>query len=414
MLVERLLARPIRDALSDTPVVLITGARQVGKTTLARDLLGAGGTFRTLDDAGTLAAAKTDPTGFVDVAWPLIIDEVQRAPELLLAVKAAVDRDRQPGRFVLTGSTDVMGLPALADTLAGRIELHRLRPLSIAEVVGEPTTVFERLDGPDPDPDVAHAPSRAQLIDLVLRGGYPVARERAPARRAAWISDYLNTVIQREVPSVADIQFVEHLPRLLRLIAAGSPGPLNVSSLTSGLGAPRTTVDRYVTILRQVFLLDLLAPWHANVGTRQVKSMRMLLGDSALQAWLLDLDAARLGQWQPDRIGPLLETFVASELQAQAGWSPEPVRLAWWRTGRGEEVDLVVERANGSIVGIEVKAAASVDAGDFRGLRHLQRAMGDRFQRGIVLYAGSEVLAFGDGLHAWPIAALWGGRALPP
>jgi uncharacterized protein len=229
---------------------------------------------------------------------------------------------------VLAGCAEVMGLPVVADTLAGRIEIHRLRPLSIA-----------------------------------------------------WLRDYVSNVVQREVPSVADIQLVEHLPRLLRLVAAAAPGPLNVTALTTALGAPRSTVDRYVAILRQVFLLD--------------------------------LDHARLSDWHSDRIGPLLETFVGCELQAQAGWADARVSVHWWRTGRGDEVDFVVERAGGSVVGIEVKAAATIGPGDFRGLRRLRDAMGTRLARGIVLYGGTEVLSFGDGMWAWPLSTLWAGRALP-
>jgi uncharacterized protein len=410
MLIERLLGGPVRAALADTPVVLLTGARQVGKTTLARDLLGVDAVYRTLDDAVTLAAARHDPDGFIAGAGPMVIDEVQRAPGLLLAIKAAVDRDRAPGQFILTGSSDVMTLPAIADTLAGRVEVHRLRPLSLAELTGEQVAVIDRLDEAFVD---ASSVSREQLVDQLLRGGYPVARERGVDRRSSWLRDYLSLVVQREVASVADVQYLEHLPRLLRLLAVAAPGPLNVTGLTTSLGAPRTTVDRYVTILRQVFLFDLLSAWHANVATRQVKAPRVVFDDSALHAHLLDLDHGRLLDWQPDKVGPLLETFVGHELQAQAGWARTRSSVHWWRTGRGEEVDFVVELAGGAVYGIEVKAAARVDPSDLRGLTRLRSAMGDRFRRGIVLYPGSQAIAFGDDLHAVPLSWLWGGAALP-
>ncbi len=415
MIVPRLLSRPIQDALEDTPAVLLTGARQTGKSTLAQQLVGRAGTYRTLDDTVTLAAALEDPVGFLDVRGPLVIDEIQRAPSLLVELKAAVDRDRRPGAFVLTGSSDVMTLPAVSESLAGRIETHRLRPLSMAELTGEPVSVIDRIASGDPPSSAGVASDRAALIEVLMRGGYPELLGRPTSRRQrSWMKEYVNAVVQREVPSVADVQFAEQLPRLLRLVAAGSPGMLNISGLTASLGLPRSTVDRYLSILRQVFLVDLLTPWHANSGTRPVKSLRQLLPDSGLLAYLLDLDAASLMDWYPDKIGPLLETFVGNELLAQAGWAQSSASIGWWRTGKGVEVDFVIERGGGMLDGVEVKAAATASAGDFRGLRALRDAMGDRFGRGILLYTGRDALSFGDRLEAWPLDALWGGRPLVP
>jgi predicted AAA+ superfamily ATPase len=395
--------------MNDTPVVLIVGARQVGKTTLAKQLVADDVRFRTLDVAATREAARSDPDGFVSGGGTVVIDEVQRVPELLLAIKAAVDRDRRPGAFILTGSADVMAIPAVADSLAGRIEIHALRPLAVAELAGERRSFLDVLHDGDPSGGTT---ARSHLIDMLLRGGFPDARARSARRRDAWFADYVETVIQREVTAIADIQYADQLPRLLRLLAHSAPGMLNISGISSDLGMPRSTVDRYLAILRQVFLVQLLPAWHANIGSRQVKSPRTLLCDPGLQAHLLGLDEQSFDERHPERLGSLLETMVGCELLAHQGWSSGDYDVLWWRTGRGTEVDFVIERRGGTVMGIEVKASSTVRATDVRGLRQLRDATGERFRRGVILYGGSDVLSFGDRLEAWPLAAMWGGQPL--
>ena len=408
-------AASLRTALADRPVVLLNGARQTGKTTLARAVAEeVGARYVTLDDLTMLGAARGDAAGFLaGFAQPLVLDEVQRAPELLLAIKAAVDRRRTPGRFLLTGSANVLLVPRVAESLAGRMEIVPLWPFSQGEVEGAVEGFIEAAFGDAPQAFGGPAAS-ARLVERVLHGGYPEVVPLASAeRRRAWFDAYVTTILQRDVRDLARIEGLTELPRLLTLLASRPMAQLNYADLSRGTGLPQSTLKRYFALLETVFLVRLLPPWHANIGKRLVKTPKVLLTDTGLAAHLMGVDDARLAQ---DRslLGGLLETFVSMELVKQTGWSADPPALYHFRTHEGGEVDLVLERRGGALVGIEVKSAATVSAADFKGLRVLAEVAGRRFRRGIVLYTGSEVVPFGTKLHAVPVEALWHWGARSP
>ncbi|MDL2344253.1 ATP-binding protein [Deinococcus sp. MIMF12] len=393
----------LQESLEDTPVLMLVGARQVGKSTLAAGLTRADRHF-TLDDLSTLAAARADPAGFLQ-ALPsgALIDEIQRAPELLLPLKASVDRDRRPGRFLLTGSANVLTLPRVADSLAGRMSVHQLWPLSQGELAGVDEDFIAAAFGED----LPAATTPDDLLPRLLQGGYPeVVSRRSERRRAAWFTAYLRTLMERDVRDLSRISGVTELPRLLTLLALRSGNLLNASDLARDAGLNNVTLTRYVDLLRALFLVDTLPAWSTNAGKRLIKAPKVLLPDSGLSAHLQGLTLARL---ERDRslLGGLLENFVVGELSRQRGWSAVDVALYHYRTAGGQEVDAVLEARDGRVVGVEVKASATVSNREFRGLQALQEDAGARFHRGVVLYTGERVLPFGERLHALPVGALW-------
>lgn len=399
-MINRHLEPVIREALADTPVVMVVGARQVGKSTLAGKLASA---QYTLDDLATLASAQGDPVGFVSsLPDGVLIDEIRRAPELLLPIKASVDRDRRPGRFLLTGSAYVLTLPRVADSLAGRMSVHHLWPLSQGELAGHHedfiTTVF--------GPTLPAATTPDDLTERLLRGGYPEVVTRTQRRRAAWYEDYLRTLMERDVRDLSRISGVSELPKLLSLLATRSGNLLNLSDLGRDANLNSVTLGRYTELLRALYLVDTLPAWASNVGKRLIKAPKVLFPDTGMAAHLLGLDHDSL-QTNRKAFGALLENFVVAELERQLGWSRLAARLYHYRTAGGQEVDAVLEARDGRIVGIEVKASATIGRREFAALENLAEATGDRFQRGIVLYTGDRVLPFGEKLHAVPIGALW-------
>ncbi len=403
-LVEPLLV----ETLEDTPVVLIHGPRQSGKTTLAQ-IVGRrlGYTYFSLDDDVTRAAAIADPVGFVaDLPSRAILDEVQRTPGLFTSLKVAVDRDRTPGRFLLTGSSNLLFLPALADSLAGRMGIVRLHPLAQCELSGHGGDFLARLSSGRFLTRTADRLGR-ELVEKVVAGGYPTALSRAnPARRAAWYRDYIETLVQRDVRSLARIGSLDAIPRLLALAAGQTARLLNVSDLSSAFSLSRQTIRDYVTLLARLFLLEELPPWHRNRLSRLVKTAKLHMGDTGIACMLLGLDAESLAA---DRatFGQLLETFVYQELRRQAGAFEGEVRLTHYRDKDGAEVDVVLELPGGRVAGVEVKASATVTASDFRGLRRLRAATGPRFAGGVVLHDGEVGVGFGERLFAQPIRTLW-------
>lgn len=397
----------LTEALADSPAVLIHGPRQSGKTTLARsvgDRLGY--QYTTFDDDVARAAASADPIGFVaDLPGRAILDEVQHVPTLFSALKAAIDRARTPGRFILTGSANVLLVPRLSDSLAGRMEILRLHPLSQGEIARtEPHFIDALFTG-------SFRRSRGrrlagELVERVVAGGYPAALQRAqPRRRAAWYRNYVDALVERDVRDMSRISALDALPRLLAVAAANTAQTLNISELAAPFSLTRPTIKDYVTLLERVFLIDTLPPWHYNRLKRLVKTPKLHMGDTGLACALLGLDATAL---HADRsaFGPLLETFVFQELRRQASWHPETVTFYHFRDRDGVEVDLVLECGT-RVAGIEVKAAATVTDADFRGLRKLREATGRRFSAGVVLYDGETSAPFGEGLHALPMSTLW-------
>lgn len=394
----------LRAALSDTPVVLLNGARQTGKSTLAQRLADSlNGQYVTLDDATVLAAAVDDPAGFVrGLDGMTVVDEVQKAPGLFPAIKKQVDADRRPGRYLLTGSANVMLLPRVSESLAGRMEINSLWPLSQGEILdrrerfidGAFSTELPRLSKADPHD--------RNVSTKLLAGGFPEAVARASARRAPWFASYITTILQRDVRDLAAIESLTDMPRLLALLAARSGNLLNMSELSRSSGVAHTTLRRYLSLLETTFLLQLLPAWSTNLSKRLVKSSKIHLIDAGMAAHLT-------GQFppQPMMYGHLLETFVVMELRKQMGWNETRVSLFHFRTSAGREVDIVIEDARGRIVGIEVKSAASVGKKDFVGLEALSESAGKKFLRGLVLYDGEAVVPFGERLMALPVDALW-------
>lgn len=398
----------LAEALTDSPVVLIHGPRQCGKTTLAlRAGDRAGYAYFNFDDPVALAAATQDPVGFVaDLPEHTILDEVQRAPALFTALKSAVDRRRTPGRFLLTGSANVLLVPRLADSLAGRIELLRLHPLAQAELAGEPPEFLDALLGGTFKTRTWSRLGR-ELAGRIVAGGYPPALARSsPGRRATWYRDYIETLVQRDVRDLARINSPDALPRLLSLAAGQTARLVNITDLASPFQLSRPTIRDYVTLLERVFLLEMLPPWHSNRLSRLIKTPKLHLGDTGLACSLLGLDAASLAA---DRglLGQVLETFVFQELRRQASWRDDSIRFFHFRDKDGAEVDIVLERGARELAGVEVKAGATVTASDFRSLRKLRDAAGTRFLGGVVLYDGETSASFGDGLFAVPIRCLW-------
>ena len=398
----------LRQALAESPVVLIHGPRQCGKTTLAQAVGTAlGYTYRSFDDAVTLAAATSDPVGFVDdLPERVILDEVQRVPALFTTLKRAVDRDRRPGRFLLTGSANVLLLPTLADSLAGRMEILRLHPLAQGELARTDPAFLDALFGGG---FTARSYERMgkDLLRRIVAGGYPAALARStPRRRAAWYRDYIETLVQRDVRELARIASLDALPRLLTLAAGQTARLLNVSDVAAPFQLSRPTIRDYVTLLQRIFLLDELPPWHSNRLSRLVKTPKLHLTDTGVACALLGLDEAALSE---DRgtVGQLLETFVVQELRRQASGREDDIRFHHLRDKDGVEVDLVIEQGGRRVAGVEVKASATVTAADFRGLRKLQAAVGKQFAGGVVLYDGEASVRFGEGLFAVPVRALW-------
>ncbi|HOW49178.1 MAG TPA: ATP-binding protein [Rubrivivax sp.] len=408
-LFPRLAAPRLEEALTDSPVVLIHGLRQCGKTTLAQSV-GArlGYAYFSFDDDVLRAAALADPAGFVgDLPERAILDEIQRVPALFAALKSAVDRRRTPGRFLLTGSANVLLLPQLADSLAGRMAILRLHPLAQCELMRRPGGVVDALFAG------SHKLRRrdrlaGQLAERVAAGGYPAALQRpTPRRCAAWYRDYLEALVQRDVRDLARVSSLDVLPRLLAAAAAQTAQLLNVSGLAAPFQLSRPTIADYVTLLERVFLLERLPPWHSNASSRLVKTPKLHLGDTGVACALLGLDSGAL---TADRraLGHLLETFVFQELRRQADASGDGHRFFHFRDKDGVEVDIVIERGARQLIGVEVIAGATVTAADFRGLRKLHEAAGSRFAAGVVLYDGeTSGVAFGDRMHAVSIGALW-------
>ncbi len=396
------------EALGDSPAVLIHGPRQCGKTTLSR-VLGSRKNYAyfTFDDSVARGAAQSDPAGFVaDLPERVILDEVQRVPSMFSALKLAIDRDRVAGRFILTGSANVLLVPKLADSLAGRMEILRLHPLAQCELARHAPTFLDNLFGGEFKMRQVERLG-AHLLEKIVAGGYPAALARpAKRRRAAWYRDYLDTLVQRDVRDLARIRSFDALPRLLAAAAAQTAQLLNLSSLAAPFQLSRPTIQDYFTLLERVFLLETLPPWHGNRLSRLVRTPKLHIGDTGLACALLGLDAAALGADRP-LLGHLLETFIFQELRRQASWNEDQLRFFHFRDKDGAEVDIVIERGTQQIAGVEVKASATVTAADFRGLHKLKAATGKRFAGGVVLYDGETVAGFGDRMHAVPLRVLW-------
>ena len=406
-LFRRFSAERVRTALKDTPVVMVNGPRQSGKTTLVREFVAADRAYVTLDDETTLESARSDPTGLIRELDRAVIDEVQRVPELLRAIKRSVDEDRRPGRFLLTGSANILTLPQVSESLAGRMEIVSLLPLSRAEIHGgKPTFLKNAFAGAlvkPPETMIA-----GELLRTVLTGGYPEMLKRTDAlRRQTWARDYIKAIVQRDVRDVADVEKLDQLPRLLRALAHHSGQLTNFTQIGGQLGLDDKTTRKYVTVLEQLFLVHRLEPWFRNQLKRLVKTPKLHFLDSGLLAAMLGTTVERVAK---DRsvLGPILETFVFSEIMKQTAWLDEACLLHHFRDKDQNEIDIVVEANDGKLIGIEVKAAATVNTGDFKALRKLSDVCDDNFKLGVVLYDGERIVPFGKHMFAAPMSCAWG------
>jgi uncharacterized protein len=415
-MINRNIYESVVSALSDSPAVFLAGPRQAGKTTLARMIASTvhRAHYVTLDTSSTLAAAAGDPEGFVaGLPTPVVIDEVQRASGLFLAIKAAIDADRRPGRFLLTGSANVAVLPMLAEALVGRVEVITLWPLSHGEMAGVHEGFVDALFEPQLLPFQPRAMSRSEVAADIVRGGFPSVVERAqPSRRRAWLRSYVELLLQREIRALAGLEQGAAFARLLALTAARCGTLLNIAELARAAQLTESTAKRYLALAEAAFVIARLPPWSVNLGKRLIKSPKIMLNDTGLAAALMGADEQRLLD-DGSLFGPLLETWVVGEVRRQATWAARQVSLYFLRTSGGIEVDLVLEDAQGRCVGIEVKGAAAVSQHDCAGLRLMADELGKRFVRGVVLYLGAEIVPFTRTIVALPLSALWQCGARP-
>ena len=398
---------PLLEALADSPAILIHGPRQSGKTTLAR-LVGDrhGYSYVSFDDDVARVAAESDPIGFVRrLGEHAVLDEVQRIPSLFTALKQEIDDRRSPGRFLLTGSAQVLLVPTLSDSLAGRLEIVRLFPLSQSEIHGGPPTFLDELfSGAFPTSNSARLGD--DLTTRITAGGYPAALARStPRRQANWYRNFIETQLQRDARDIVRINSMETLPQLLTAASSQTARLYNLSDLAAPFQLSRPTIGEYVSLLERLFLIDRLSPWHANHLRRLIKTPKLHIGDTGLGCALLGLSPRDLSE-NRDLLGQYLETFVFQELRRQAVCQELPIEFFHYRDKDQVEVDIVIERGNREVAGVEVKAAETVRPSDFSGLRKLQRAAGARFRAGVVVYDGEVSAGFGDNLFAVPVRHL--------
>jgi len=398
----------IVEAQADTAVILLAGPRQAGKTTLVRQIAARQGLrYLTMDDRLTLLSAREDPVGMIRNLEGAVIDEVQRAPQLLLAIKKSVDEDRRPGRFLLTGSANLMALPTLADSLAGRMETLLLLPLSQSEIESQAANWIDsafagRILSPK------QLAIGDDLIDRVLRGGYPEAISRKSVkRRATWARQYMDALVQRDVRDIASIEKLDQLPRFLRALAQTASQMCNYRKLGSQVGLDGKTTSRYIGIFEQMYLLKRINVWARNRLNRVVKSPKLQFIDSGLLSMLLDLSSDEVRQ-DRTRFGNVLETFVFAELLKHSSMADGNYHLMYYRDADKFEVDFLIENAAGKLLGVEIKAAATVNKSDLRGLKKLAALSKEQFKMGVLLYDGAETMPLGDGIWAAPLSSLWG------
>lgn len=408
-LFPRHIRRDLVEALSDSRAVALLGARQVGKSTLVADIVAKEHPARliSLDDEAAASAAREDPTGFIsDITGPVAIDEIQRAPELLLAIKRRLDADQTRGQFLLTGSANILALPTVADALPGRVEYLSLWPFSQGELRSSQESFIDGLfDGRFPR--LSGMPvGRSTVAAMLVTGGYPELQDRGARGRTRFFSSYVASIIGRDLDDVANVRNVENVQRLLFVIAARSGDLTSFHGIGGDLGLDANTVRAHTKILEDLFLVRQLKPWHVNLGSRQIKSSKLYIVDSGFLAYLIGANERRVID-DGAVAGTMLESFVAMELLRQAEWAEHPVALFHYRDKQQREVDVVLERHDGDVAGIEVKASATPSTNDFAGLRYLRDKLGDRFKSGVVLHTGADTLPFGDRLAAVPVAGLW-------
>jgi predicted AAA+ superfamily ATPase len=397
----------VEEATQDTRVILLNGARQSGKSTLARQVAHRhGAVWHSFDDPQTLSAAQFDPMDFVRSDAMVAIDEVQRYPDILLPIKLRVDETPRPGAFLLTGSAHVMGLRSVPDTLPGRVETIELWPFSQGEIDQAPDGFIDELFTDPAGLQLSSDLTKVDYAERIARGGFPEAVARTGRRRAAFLRNYLADLINREVTQIAEIQRGAEFRTLVQLLASQTGGLLVPANLARTTGLSKTTVSRYLAIMHEVFLTKIIPSWSPGVAARAIRTPKLAFVDSGVATQILGHDAHSL--LRPGApFGALLESFVAMELARQATWSQTDVELFHYRTKDKQEVDIVLVDRRSQVIGIEVKASSTVRGEDFRGLRHLADRLGDAFLAGVVLYTGATTVSFGERLRAMPVSTIW-------
>ncbi len=397
------------EALQDTRVVFILGARQVGKSTLAHEIAENEHPARiiNLDNKAVRDAAIADPEGFLaGLERPVLIDEVQRgSPDLLLAIKAAVDEDDAPGQFLLTGSANVLRNQKVSDALTGRVEYIQLWPLAQAEIERSSNNFVDALFAASP-PQIEGAPKgRPALADRIVAGGYPEARSRTGRRQARWFQSYLQTTFEKDLETISDAQKLHEMPRLLRLLASQAANLFVPNNLSQKLDLDHRTVASYVGMLEAIYLVKRIPAWRPGLGVREIQTPKIYVVDSGLLLYLLGANEDRL--MSDDQVtGKALENFVAMEILKHAEWSEIAPTVHHYRQAR-DEIDLVLENRAGEIVAIEVKTNVSLSTKDWRALQRLRDKRGDSFKCGVIVHTGHQTIPLGDRLFAVPLSALW-------
>ena len=409
-LVVRHAQSAVEEALADTRVVIVLGARQVGKSTLLEQLAAAEGVGRellTLDRQPIRAAAQADPASFVaQLQTPVAIDEIQRVPELLTEVKLRVDRDKTPGQFAITGSANLLAMKQVKESLAGRAEYLRLHPFSQGEIVRRREVFIPELAAGRFPVITNAAIGRNAHAEMLSRGGYPEVQDRPADRRARFFESYIEGILDKDLAALGDVTDRASLARLLAAIAALSASELNIDGLGRSLGTPASTVRRHLDLLEALFLVRRVPAWTSNLLARSIRQPKLHITDTGLLATLLGADERRLAS-QPELGGAFYETFVAAELARQISWLNDRPQMFHFRDRDQREVDILLEHRDGSVTAVEVKASATVHHRDFRGLGHLRDKLGARFKAGALIYAGADTVPFGDRLAAVPLCGLW-------
>lgn len=410
MELKRGIEQQLFEAIEDTPVLMITGARQSGKSTLVKDVFQKTHDYISLDNATVLSNARNDPMGFVRrLDRPVILDEVQRVPELLLAIKHAVDENRRPGYFVLTGSANVLTLPKVSDSLAGRIEVHTLWPFSQNELNGKLTCFVDELFSKEIRKQKLEQLKREELVDKVTSGGYYNAIQRKSwNRRVAWFESYLISVLGKDIQELAHIERLQEMPDIFKLLAARVGNTMNQSELSRSIKIPTMTLKRYLVLLQQIYILVMLPAWSKNLSKRLVKSPKIFLNDTGLLCHLLFYDNTKLLS-DSSAFGHVFENFVVMEIIKQQTWSKTRFKPYHYRTEKGEEIDLILESADSRLVGIEIKLSETITPKDVRALVNFRDEHSKNFHRGIVFYTGEKILPLSEKISAVPVQALWGG-----
>lgn len=407
-MLKRRLTQLIKSALKDTPVVLINGARQTGKSTLALEINKSESHYVTFDDIDILNTAKLNPQSYIEnLPKPVVLDEVQRVPEIFVAIKASVDKNRKPGQYLLTGSANILLLPNLSDSLAGRIEIATLWPLSQGEIVGHKETFLEKIVAGNVPTKYVSNTDLKQLSNIILTGGYPeaVARKKFE-RKTAWFRSYLTTIIQRDIRDLSSIDKIAEIPSLIKLLAGRCSSLLNFSELSRSSGIPMTSLKRYFTLLETIFQVYRLLPWTKNISKRFIKAPKLMFTDSGILCHLLALSEPRLMHSQA-LFGKILENFIVNELHKQASWMLTPPTFSHFRTHTGIEVDFIIETPDANLIAIEIKCSTHISKNDFKGLEYFSDLVEKKFQAGILLYCGKNIIKYRDNLYAMPVDLVW-------